>query len=186
LPRRGSKPSESRTLLAWNARDGLDTAAHFVITEKGVMRQTGKSLNVAKGLAKGLAWGVFLTGIASGRSGSSAYGPTSHWLSAKSGDKQFMRWKNVHSVDADEEGRTIKLHDKQGTELRLCCTPDMFEPALRLIKERTQDSGSSDAPIKPPGPAATVEATKFCMSCGAKLRSGVSFCGQCGSSVQLP
>ena len=70
-----------------------------------------------------------------GRSGSSAYGPTSHWLASKYVDKQFMSWREIRKVNINRNKGIISVCDTQGADMRLCCTPDAFEPALRIVKE---------------------------------------------------
>ena len=126
-----------KILLDWNAKDGLDSSVHFLIADTGVGRYSGRGWRTVREVGRSLGQLVLLGGLISGRSGSSGYGPMSHWLSSKSVDKQFMRWKNVRKMSTDERTGVILLQDHNGTEMRICCSPGTYEPAVRLIKEKT-------------------------------------------------
>lgn len=131
-----SRPAPNRKpYLEWVSADGADPSVHFMISEKGGSRINGKDWRTAREAGRVLGWVVLLGALATGRSGSSAYGSTSHWLASKSEDREFMRWKQVRKVDVDEKKGAISLYDSQGTQMRLCCTPVTFESALRLVRE---------------------------------------------------
>lgn len=157
-----------KTLLAWKIKDGLDPDVNFKITDTGVWRFTGKAMSTTKGIVKGLGAAILLAGIATGRSGSSGWGPASHYLSRDSQNKQFMSWRDIRNTTVNEAGRIILLQDKNAIEMRVCCRPETFEPAMTLIKERT----------------ATASKKKFCIQCGAKIGSGIRFCENCGAQIQ--
>lgn len=129
-----------KPILEWVSRDGADGSVRFVISERGVSRTSGKGWRATREAGRALGWVILLGGLARGQSGSTGWGPTSHWLASKSGDRQLMSWKQVRKVDVDEKKGTISLYDNQGTEMRLRCTPVTFEPVLQLIREHTQIS----------------------------------------------
>jgi hypothetical protein len=132
--------SDQEPLLDWVSRDGPDPSVRFVISEKGVSRSSGKGWRATREAGRALGWVALLGSLVTGRSGSSAYGPTSHWLASKPEDKQFMSWKHVRKVDVDDKRGTISLYDGEGTEIRLCCTPATFESSLRMVKEHATDT----------------------------------------------
>lgn len=134
--------SNTKALLEWVSRDGLDPAVHFMISEEGVARLSGKAWRTTRDAGRALGWAVLLGGLLSGQSGWTGWGPTKHWLQSKSQDGQLMRWKDVRKIDSDKEKRTISLYGRGDTELRLCCTPDTFEPALQVVRERFTDRPS--------------------------------------------
>jgi len=41
----------------------------------------------------------------------------------------------MRKINTDGNKGIISLHDTEGIEMRLCCTPETFEPALRLVRE---------------------------------------------------
>lgn len=175
--------SRSKTLLTWDSRNGLDPAAHFTITEKGVRRRTGKTMSTAKGIVKGLGTAILLAGIATGSSGSSAWGPASYHLSRDSQNEQFISWKKIHNVTIDKEKYVISLQDIQGVEMRVCCTQETFEPALKLISENTTGTKHNRSTIPP---SSADQTAQVCPSCATAVTAGAKFCGSCGSSIKPP
>jgi len=136
----GDEAASRKPILEWVSRDGPDLSVRFLISEKGVSRYSGKSWRSVRETGRALGWVVLIGSLVTGRSGSSAYGPTSHWLASKSEDKRFMSWKQVRKVNVDGQKRVVSLYDSHGTEMRLCCTPETFEPALRIVKEHAPDT----------------------------------------------
>jgi len=95
--------------LEWVSGDGADPSVHFMISEKGVSRSSGKGWRTAREAGRALRWMILLGSLATGRSGSSAYGPASHWLASKSQDKRFMSWKQMRKVNIDRKRHHFAL-----------------------------------------------------------------------------
>jgi len=131
----GDETDNRKPILEWVSRDGLDPSVRFVISEKGVSRHSGRSWRSAREAGRMFGWAVYITSLFTGRAGSSAYGPASHWLGSDFVDKQFMSWGQVRKVKVDEKKGVILLFDSHGSEIRLRCTPGIFEPALRTVRE---------------------------------------------------
>ena len=113
----------------------MDSSVHFAITESGVSRFTGKGWSITKKVAKGLSSVLILRALLTGKVG---YGPAAlsqHYLTGKSADKEFMRWKDIRKVTVDDESHVVSLYGDQETQLRICCTTDIFETILTLIRK---------------------------------------------------
>lgn len=137
-------PSKHGVPMTWESRDGLDSSVHFEVSRSGVSRTTGKNWSTTKKVGKGLGSIAVLAGLLTGRI---SYGPAAlsqHYLSGKSKDRQFMRWKDVRKVAVDSKNGIISLYDKDETEIRLRCTFDTFDPVLRIIKERATSISRND------------------------------------------
>jgi len=137
-------PSEHRVPMTWESRDGLDSSVHFEVSRSGVSRTTGKNWSATKKVGKGLGSIAVLAGLLTGRI---SYGPAAlsqHYLSGRSKDRQFMRWKDIRKVDVNKNNGIISLCDKNETELRLHCTFDVFDPVLRIIRERATSIPKND------------------------------------------
>lgn len=129
-------PSKPGIHITWESRDGVDPSVHFIVSESGVSRITGKGWSTTKKVGKGLGSIVALAGVLTGRMGYGPWSLSQHYLSGKSEDKQFMHWKTVRKVAVNKNEGIISLYDQDKTEIRLRCTPDTFEPVLRIIRER--------------------------------------------------
>jgi len=131
--------------MAWESRDGVDPSVHFILTESGASRIAGKGWSKAKKVGKGLGSLLVLAGLLTGRM---TYGPAAlnlHYLTQKSEDVQFMRWKDVQKVVVNSKNGSISLYDKDETEIRLQCTFDTFDPVLHIITERATNIPRNDA-----------------------------------------
>src|SRR4030043_1314696 len=112
-------PSKHEVPMTWESRDGLDSSVHFEVSRNGVSRTTGKNWSTTKKVGKGLGSLMILAGLLMGRI---SYGPwalSQHYLSEKSKDRQFMRWKDIRKVAVNRKNGIISLYDKDETEIRL-------------------------------------------------------------------
>lgn len=127
--------SKQRALLAWDTKDGVDPSVHFILTKVGVSRITGKGWSKAKKVGKGLGSLIVLAGLLTGRT---TYGPAAlslHYLTQKSEDVEFMRWRDVRTIAAKKNDGVISLRDKEESVIRLRCTPETFDQALGIIRQ---------------------------------------------------
>ena len=116
-------------------KDGVDPSVHFILTKIGVSRITGKGWSRAKKVGKGLGSLIVLAGLLTGRA---TFGPAAlslHYLTQKSEDVEFMRWKNIRKIATNKNDETISLRDKKEFEMHLRCTPETFDQALGIIRQ---------------------------------------------------
>ena len=109
--------SKRDVLFAWETRDGVDPSVHFMLTKIGVSRITGKGWSRTKKVGKGLGSLIVLAGLLTGRA---TYGPAAlslHYLTQKSEDVEFMRWKDIRKVATNKNDGTISLRDKEDFEM---------------------------------------------------------------------
>jgi len=139
-------PSKRGVLVAWESRDGVDPSVHFTLTESGVSRITGKGWSRAKKVGKGLGSLIVLAGLFTGRT---TYGPAAlslHYLTRKSEDVEFMRWKDIRKIAVNKNDGIISLRDKEEFEIRLRCTPETFDPALGIIRQHATSIQKDELP----------------------------------------
>ncbi len=92
-------------------------------------------------------------------------------------------WNEISEVRVDDQRQVIQLRSRWRTLTRLYCTPETFEQAVRLVKERTEKK--APLPSKPKAQPKPIQIkTLVCPKCGSNLQPDNKFCTRCGAKVE--